>query len=87
MSDLSSARVAEPSALALVGRSKQGFTKMDEQPNAAELRRVQARLLAKETEVSEEQVLDLIEMIGTDRSSLIREIEIMKKSGGKSPEA
>jgi hypothetical protein len=60
---------------------------MGEPPNAAELRHVQARLLAKETGVSEEQVLELIEMIGTDRSSLIREIEILKKSGAYSPQA
>jgi hypothetical protein len=53
----------------------------------SELRHVQARLLAKETGVSEEQVLELIEMIGTDRSSLIREIEILKKSGAYSIQA
>jgi hypothetical protein len=37
--------------------------------------------------VSEEQVLELIDMIGTDRSSLIREIDILKKSGANTPQA
>jgi flagellar basal body P-ring protein FlgI len=54
---------------------------MDEQKQEAELRQMQARLLSKETGVSEEQILELIDLIGTDCASLIPEIEALKKSG------
>ncbi|MET3579865.1 hypothetical protein ABID19_002896 [Mesorhizobium robiniae] len=47
----------------------------------------QAQSLAKETGITEAEARDLIELIGTDRSSLLREARILKsrqKPPGKS---
>lgn len=44
-------------------------------------RRIQARLLAEKTGVSEEQILELMELIGSDRASLRREIDLIKRAG------
>ncbi|MES0168268.1 hypothetical protein NKJ87_20135 [Mesorhizobium sp. M0027] len=47
------------------------------------LKELQAQSLAKETGITEEQARDLIEMIGTDRGSLLREARALKGAGKK----
>ncbi|MER8563283.1 hypothetical protein [Mesorhizobium sp. M0578] len=51
----------------------------DDKPNRERLKEAQAKGLAEETGITESQASDLIEMIGTDRASLVREARILKK--------
>ncbi|QIA21503.1 hypothetical protein [Mesorhizobium sp. AA22] len=51
----------------------------DDQPSRERLKEAQAKVLAEETGITEAQASDLIEMIGTDRASLLREARILKK--------
>ncbi|MER8505042.1 hypothetical protein NKH98_32280 [Mesorhizobium sp. M0833] len=51
----------------------------DDKPSRERLKEAQAKGLAEETGITEAQASDLIEMIGTDRASLLREARILKK--------
>lgn len=48
------------------------------------LKDFQAKFLAKETGITETQARELIEMIGTDHASLLREARLLK-TGQKPP--
>ncbi|RWM15154.1 MAG: hypothetical protein E5X53_05160 [Mesorhizobium sp.] len=51
----------------------------DDKPNREQLKEAQAKVLAEETGITQAQTTDLIEMIGTDYASLLREARILKK--------
>jgi hypothetical protein len=51
----------------------------DDKPNREQLKETQAKVLAEETGIMQAQATDLIEMIGTDHASLLREARILKK--------
>lgn len=46
--------------------------------SASEVRQAQARVLADETGITEEQALGLIELLGLDHSSLVREARVIR---------
>jgi hypothetical protein len=56
------------------------MTTSDPQPDA--LKASLAKSVAAETGITETQALNLIEMIGTDRSSLIREARVLRNLPG-----
>ncbi|RWH78896.1 MAG: hypothetical protein EOQ86_16240 [Mesorhizobium sp.] len=58
----------------------------DSKTDRERMKEAGAKILAKETGITEAQASDLIEMIGTDRASLLREARILKnrqKPAGK----
>ena len=57
----------------------------DAKSDRARTNQLHARQLANETGITEAQALDLIDLIGTDRPSLLREARILK-SREKPPE-
>ncbi|OWK21738.1 hypothetical protein [Mesorhizobium amorphae] len=56
----------------------------DAQDHTPKVREAMARSLAAETGISFDQARDLIALIGTNRSSLLREARILKKRSGQS---
>jgi hypothetical protein len=50
----------------------------ENQADRERMKYLRARLLAEETGITEAQARDLIEMIGTDHASLLREARILK---------
>jgi hypothetical protein len=53
--------------------------------SAAGLRQFQARFLAKETGITEAEAMELIELLGADMTSLLREARILKKAKDRLP--
>jgi hypothetical protein len=51
--------------------------------SAAELRQFQARFLAREAGITEAEAMELIELLGTDMTSLLREARILKETKDK----
>jgi hypothetical protein len=51
----------------------------DDKPDREQMTSFLASFLAKETGITESQARELVEMLGTDRGSLLREARLLKK--------